>query len=42
MSKNDEVWIFWSAIGAAVFVIGGPALFVAWIMPGVPPPGPFG
>lgn len=32
----------WVAIGALVYKIGGKDLFAAWLMPGVPPPGPFG
>ena len=30
------------ATGGAVLLIGGVPLLVAWLLPGVPPPGPFG
>jgi hypothetical protein len=34
--------LFWTVIGAGVLLIGGPKLFALWLIPGVPPPGPFG
>jgi hypothetical protein len=33
---------FWVAMGAGVLLVGGVPLFVAWLTPGVPPPGPLG
>lgn len=34
--------VFLVGIGVAVFFIGGPKLFALWLIPGIPPPGPFG
>jgi hypothetical protein len=35
-------WEIWIALGAVVFSVGGPKVFALWLLPGVPPPGPFG
>lgn len=32
----------WFFLAGAVLVLGGAKLFTAWLLPGVPPPGPFG
>lgn len=37
-----ETIALWLAIGALVYRIGGKEFFIAWLIPGVPPPGPFG
>lgn len=34
-----ELFVF---AGGMMLLIGGIPLFVAWLIPGVPPPGPFG
>lgn len=34
--------LVWITVGAVVLYWGGPKLFALWLLPGVPPPGPFG
>ena len=35
-------WWAWIGAGGIVVALGGIPLFIAWLLPGVPPPGPFG
>lgn len=40
--RKDSDWELWAAAGVVVLAFGGVELFVAWLLPGVPPPGPLG
>ena len=40
--RGGPIVFFWTTVGSLMVVIGGVPLMVAWLIPGVPPPGPFG
>lgn len=43
MSTGVKIWLLVTlAIGLFVWLFLPPAFLVAWLVPGLPPPGPFG
>ncbi len=42
MSRADKMMTFWLVLGALVLFWGGWKVFLLWLTPGVPPPGPLG